>query len=117
MHTLRFDAPVADAVFHPRTSKIVLVTLACNEVVLVDLRCKKRGSLAGEASGAGAGEGSAGGSGMAKGKGKGREVLRDVMEGEDEGAMEVDEAAAGYVDCLLQRALLAFEGWDPACIG
>ncbi|WVQ95571.1 hypothetical protein IAU59_002668 [Kwoniella sp. CBS 9459] len=37
-HTIRFDAPVASAVFHPRNSKIVLATLTCGEVVLVDLR-------------------------------------------------------------------------------
>lgn len=36
--TLRFDAPVATAYFHPRNSKIVLATLTTNEVVLVDLR-------------------------------------------------------------------------------
>ncbi|WVR08664.1 hypothetical protein IAU60_005722 [Kwoniella sp. DSM 27419] len=38
LHTIRFDAPVATAVFHPRNSKIVLATLTCGEVVLVDLR-------------------------------------------------------------------------------
>ena len=36
--TIRFDAPVAMAEFHPRNSKIVLATLTCNEVVHVDLR-------------------------------------------------------------------------------
>ncbi|ORX40967.1 WD40-repeat-containing domain protein [Kockovaella imperatae] len=36
--TIRFDAPVAMAEFHPRNSKIILATLTCNEVVLVDLR-------------------------------------------------------------------------------
>lgn len=36
--TLRFDAPVATAFFHPRNSKIILATLTTNEVVLVDLR-------------------------------------------------------------------------------
>ena len=38
LHTVRFDAPVASAHFHPRTSKIILATLTCSEVVLVDLR-------------------------------------------------------------------------------
>ncbi len=38
LHTIRFDAPVASAHFHPRNSKIVLATLTCNEVVLVDFR-------------------------------------------------------------------------------
>ena len=38
VQTLRFDAPVASAQFHPRNSRIVLATLTCNEVVLVDLR-------------------------------------------------------------------------------
>lgn len=40
--TLRFDAPVATAYFHPRNSKIVLATLTTNEVVLVDLRRGER---------------------------------------------------------------------------
>ncbi|ORY31243.1 WD40-repeat-containing domain protein [Naematelia encephala] len=38
LSTIRFDAPVATAEFHPRNSKIILATLTCNEVVLVDLR-------------------------------------------------------------------------------
>ena len=38
IHTIRFAAPVASAHFHPRNSKIILATLTCNEVVLVDLR-------------------------------------------------------------------------------
>ncbi|WWC72636.1 uncharacterized protein I206_106600 [Kwoniella pini CBS 10737] len=38
IHTIRFDAPVSTAVFHPRNSKIILATLTCGEVVLVDLR-------------------------------------------------------------------------------
>ncbi|OCF41248.1 compass component swd1 [Kwoniella heveanensis CBS 569] len=37
-HTIRFDAPVASAVFHPRNSRIILATLTCGEIVLVDLR-------------------------------------------------------------------------------
>lgn len=36
--TVRFDAPVIDAVFHPRNSKIILATLSTQEAVLVDLR-------------------------------------------------------------------------------
>lgn len=35
--TLRFDAPLTNAQFHPRNSGVVLVTLS-SEVVLVDLR-------------------------------------------------------------------------------
>ena len=42
VQTIRFDAPVASAEFHPRNSKIVLATLTCNEVVLVDLREGRR---------------------------------------------------------------------------
>lgn len=38
VHTIRFEAPVSTAMFHPRNSKIVLAVLTCNEVVLVDLR-------------------------------------------------------------------------------
>ena len=38
VQALRFDAPVASAEFHPRNSRIVLATLTCNEVMLVDLR-------------------------------------------------------------------------------
>ena len=38
VQTIRFDAPVVAATFHPRNWRIMLVTLACNEVVLVDLR-------------------------------------------------------------------------------
>ncbi|RXK41961.1 hypothetical protein M231_00682 [Tremella mesenterica] len=63
VRTIRFDAPVAQAVFHPRNSKIVLASLTCNEVVLVDLR-----------------------------SGGGRWKLSDVMEGGGEGEMEVDGA-------------------------
>jgi len=37
-HTLRLDAPVADVQFHPRNSKILLVTLTVNETMLIDLR-------------------------------------------------------------------------------
>ncbi|KAK8850581.1 hypothetical protein IAR55_004500 [Kwoniella newhampshirensis] len=36
--TIRFDAPVSHASFHPRNTKIVLAVLSCGEVVLVDLR-------------------------------------------------------------------------------
>ncbi|WVW80775.1 hypothetical protein I302_102761 [Kwoniella bestiolae CBS 10118] len=61
LHTIRFDAPVASAVFHPRNSKIILATLTCGEVVLVDLR-----------------DGS-------------RNVLEDVVEDEEEKAEDDDE--------------------------
>ncbi|WWC65240.1 uncharacterized protein I303_107857 [Kwoniella dejecticola CBS 10117] len=44
-HTIRFDAPVSTAVFHPRNSKIILATLTCGEVVLVDLRNGSRHTL------------------------------------------------------------------------
>ncbi|KAK4689243.1 COMPASS component SWD1, partial [Tremellales sp. Uapishka_1] len=54
-HTIRLEAPVANAVFHPRNSKIILATLTCNEVYLVDLRV-----------------------------GGGRWKIEDVMEGEGE---------------------------------
>ena len=37
-YTIRFDAPVSTAHFHPRNSKIILASLTCNEVVLVDIR-------------------------------------------------------------------------------
>ena len=36
--TIRLDAPVSDVQFHPRNSKILLITLAVGEVLLVDLR-------------------------------------------------------------------------------
>ncbi|WWD20760.1 hypothetical protein CI109_105237 [Kwoniella shandongensis] len=36
--TIRFDAPLLGASFHPRNSKIVLAVLSIGEVVLVDLR-------------------------------------------------------------------------------
>lgn len=81
VHTIRFDAPVHHAVFHPRTAGIVLVTLACNEVVLVDLR----------------GRGKTG-----HGKGKGKEVLRDIMEGEDGLVEEMEQDVAGYVHFSLR---------------
>ncbi|WWC92371.1 uncharacterized protein L201_007328 [Kwoniella dendrophila CBS 6074] len=45
LQTIRFDAPVSNAVFHPRNSKIVLATLTCGEVVLVDLRNGSRNIL------------------------------------------------------------------------
>jgi COMPASS component SWD1 len=38
VRTIRFDAPLAAAELHPRNGKIILATLTCNEVVLVDLR-------------------------------------------------------------------------------
>lgn len=37
-HTIRLDAPVSDAQFHPRNAGILLVSLGVNEVYLVDLR-------------------------------------------------------------------------------
>jgi COMPASS component SWD1 len=45
VETIRFDAPVASAVFHPRNSKIILASLTCNDVVLVDLRSKTKNRL------------------------------------------------------------------------
>ncbi|RSH86986.1 chromatin binding protein [Saitozyma podzolica] len=45
VETIRFDAPVASAVFHPRNSKIILASLTCNDVVLVDLRTKTKNRL------------------------------------------------------------------------
>jgi len=36
--TIRLDAPVSDVHFHPRNSKILLITLSVGEVLLVDLR-------------------------------------------------------------------------------
>lgn len=41
--TVRFDAPITSAVMHPRTSKILLVTLqGYSSALLVDLRTGKR---------------------------------------------------------------------------
>jgi len=37
-HTIRLDAPVSDVQFHPRNSKLLLVALSVNEILLVDLR-------------------------------------------------------------------------------
>jgi COMPASS component SWD1 len=34
---------VATAAFHPRNSRIILATLTCNEIVLVDLRAGESG--------------------------------------------------------------------------
>lgn len=64
--TIRFDAPLVTAAFHPRNASIILATLTCNEVVLVDLRGGKRRD----------------------------DVLMDVMDGEgdEEGAEEGGEA-------------------------
>lgn len=53
--TIRFDAPLVTASFHPRNSNVILATLACNEAVLVDLR-----------------------------PGGGQFVLADVMDGDEE---------------------------------
>lgn len=64
--TIRFDAPLATAQFHPRNSNIILATLTCNEVVLADLRGEGR-----------------------------RDVLEDVMEGEQDGEGQNDEGANG----------------------
>jgi len=36
--TIRFDAPVVGATFHPKNSKLILVTLATHQTFLVDLR-------------------------------------------------------------------------------
>ncbi|KAG8688686.1 chromatin binding protein [Ceratobasidium sp. 395] len=36
--TIRFDAPILSASFHPKNSKIVLVTLQTHQAFLVDLR-------------------------------------------------------------------------------
>ncbi|KAL4241320.1 Retinoblastoma-binding protein 5/Swd1 [Abortiporus biennis] len=41
--TIRFDAPVASASFHPRNSKIILVLLSVGEAYIVDLRKEHRG--------------------------------------------------------------------------
>ncbi|WVN89796.1 uncharacterized protein L203_105026 [Cryptococcus depauperatus CBS 7841] len=38
LQTLRFDAPLTSASFHPRNSRIILAVLSCGEVILVDLR-------------------------------------------------------------------------------
>ncbi|WWD07268.1 hypothetical protein V865_005365 [Kwoniella europaea PYCC6329] len=70
--TIRFDAPVSTAVFHPRNSKIILVTLTCGEVVLVDLR-----------------DGS-------------RTVLEDVVEGEeDQEREEIDRRKKSTMACAV----------------
>ena len=37
-----FDAPIIHAEFHPRNWKIVLASLSCNEIDLVDLRDNSR---------------------------------------------------------------------------
>lgn len=58
--TLRFDAPLSSGAFHPRNAGILLITLACHEVVVVDLREAKES------------------------EGGARWVLEDVMEGEGE---------------------------------
>ncbi|KAG8886706.1 chromatin binding protein, partial [Tulasnella sp. 403] len=39
--TIRFDTPLLGAAFHPRTSKVILVTLASYQCFLVDLRLKE----------------------------------------------------------------------------
>ncbi|KDQ65048.1 hypothetical protein JAAARDRAFT_64839 [Jaapia argillacea MUCL 33604] len=41
--TIRFDAPVASASFHPRNCQVVLVLLATGDAYLVDLRKEQRG--------------------------------------------------------------------------
>lgn len=41
--TVRFDAPVASAAFHPRNSQILLVLLSIGEAYIVDLRKEQRG--------------------------------------------------------------------------
>lgn len=43
--TLRFDAPVITAYFHPRNSQIILVLLGSGEAYLVDLRKEHRGQV------------------------------------------------------------------------
>ncbi|KAI0047292.1 WD40 repeat-like protein [Auriscalpium vulgare] len=43
--TIRFDAPVASASFHPRNSQIILVLLSPGDAYLVDLRKKHRGRV------------------------------------------------------------------------
>ncbi|KAI5124879.1 hypothetical protein M0805_007309 [Coniferiporia weirii] len=43
--TIRFDAPVLSASFHPRNMQIVLVLLTIGEVYLVDLRGEHRGRV------------------------------------------------------------------------
>ncbi|KAI0775475.1 WD40 repeat-like protein [Irpex lacteus] len=40
--TVRFDAPVASAAFHPRNSQILLVLLSAGDAYIVDLRKKHR---------------------------------------------------------------------------
>ncbi|CAL1702037.1 unnamed protein product [Somion occarium] len=41
--TVRFDAPIASASFHPRNSQILLVLLSVGEAYIVDLRKEHRG--------------------------------------------------------------------------
>lgn len=43
--TLRFDAPVISAYFHPRNSHIILALLGSGEAYLVDLRKENRGQV------------------------------------------------------------------------
>jgi COMPASS component SWD1 len=38
IRTIRLEAPISSAQFHPANSNIVLATLSCHEVVLIDLR-------------------------------------------------------------------------------
>lgn len=43
--TLRFDAPVISAYFHPRNSQIILALLGSGEAYVVDLRKENRGQV------------------------------------------------------------------------
>ncbi|WRT70759.1 uncharacterized protein IL334_007758 [Kwoniella shivajii] len=71
IHTIRFEAPVSNAVFHPRNSKIVLATLTCGEAVLVDLR-----------------DGS-------------RHILQDVVEGEEDQDVEEQSRKRSSMACAV----------------
>jgi COMPASS component SWD1 len=73
--TLRFDAPLSTGAFHPRNAGILLLTLTCNEVVLVDLR------------GAPASEGGT------------RWVLVDEMEGDEEAPKKSALTCATWSPC------------------
>ena len=69
--TIRLDAPVATAQFHPRTTLVVLATLTCNEIVLIDRR-----------------------------KGGGKWVLQDITEAEVGQAGDEDEAEGSQKKCV-----------------
>lgn len=95
--SITLDAPVLNATFHPRTSKIILVNQGTGQVCLVFL-CRKQ--ELGSRKGRDGMEVGSKGEGKGKGKGKEREIvlLEDWMDGEKEAAEEAALAAAEEAD-------------------